>query len=133
MSNKKKSSGDIVYSTDPSFKTEEENKDIETLAPARQRLRIRLETKHRSGKAVTIVDGFIGKNEDAELLGKSCTAERPAGNLPALGEKVFLRGARQGEPGVVIRLKDGRATVLWPAPLDYIGSCPAAELVIAKE
>ncbi len=70
VSGKKKSSGGIVYSTDPSFNPEEEREDIETLPAAQQRLRIRLETKHRGGKAVTIVDGFTGRREDAELLGK---------------------------------------------------------------
>ena len=68
---------------------------------------------------------------DAELLENSCPAAKPAGNLLALGEKVFLRGARRGKPGVVIRLKDGRATVLWPPPVDFISTCPAVELVTA--
>ena len=74
MSGKKKSSGGIVYSTDPAFKPEEEQEDAETLPAAKQRLRIRLETKHRGGKAVTIVDGFTGKDEDAESLGKQLKA-----------------------------------------------------------
>jgi translation initiation factor 1 len=29
-----------------------------------------LDTKHRAGKAVTLVEGFIGKEEDLEDLGK---------------------------------------------------------------
>ena len=29
-----------------------------------------MDTKHRAGKAVTLVDGFIGKEEDLEELGK---------------------------------------------------------------
>ena len=33
-------------------------------------MRIRLETKHRAGKAVTLITGFIGKEEDLEKLGK---------------------------------------------------------------
>ena len=70
MSNKKRPSGGIVYSTDPSFKPEAENQQTETLPPGKQRLRIRLETKQRGGKAVTVVHGFTGNNEDAESLGK---------------------------------------------------------------
>ena len=60
----------FVYSTDPSFKFEEETGPIETLAPAQQKLRVWLETKHRGGKAATIVKGFVGQEEDREELGK---------------------------------------------------------------
>ena len=70
---KKKNSGSsgLVYSTDPNFKLEDEGQEQqETLAPAKQRLKIRLDTKHRGGKAVTLVEGFIGKEEDLVELGK---------------------------------------------------------------
>lgn len=60
----------FVYSTDPSFRFEEDNEHQETLAPAQQKLRVKLETKHRAGKTVTMVDGFIGTDEDREQLGK---------------------------------------------------------------
>lgn len=71
MSKKKTSSNVIVYSTDPSFRSNEEERSEEnTLAPANQLLKIRLDTKHRSGKAVTLVEGFAGKDEDLEVLGK---------------------------------------------------------------
>ncbi len=60
----------FVYSTDPNFRFEEENNDYETLEPAQQKLKIRLETKHRGGKAVTLVEGFVGSDEDREDLGK---------------------------------------------------------------
>lgn len=50
-----------------------------------------------------------------------------------LGDKVFPRGNRSGQPGVVIRIREGRATVLWPQPLDYIGTYPAVELVTAEK
>lgn len=59
----------IVYSTNPDFKTETgEEESIETLLPNHQKLRIKLETKHRAGKAVTIIGGFIGNDEDKEDL-----------------------------------------------------------------
>ena len=60
----------FVFSTDPNFSFEEEKEDVDTLPPAQQRLRVRLETKHRAGKTVTLVDGFTGKDEDREDLGK---------------------------------------------------------------
>ena len=69
----KKNKADIrgfVYSTDPNFSFEEANKTHETLAASEQKLRIRLETKHRAGKAVTLITGFLGTESDLEVLGK---------------------------------------------------------------
>ncbi len=61
----------FVFSTDPSFRFEEEDQAAaETLPVNQQKLRIRLDTKQRAGKAVTLVTGFIGKEEDLEILGK---------------------------------------------------------------
>jgi len=60
----------FVFSTDPGFKFEEEPENLETILPKQQKLRIRLDTKHRAGKAVTLIEGFIGKEEDLEDLGK---------------------------------------------------------------
>lgn len=72
MSKKNKSDKNgFVYSTDPNFRFEnEEEQSAETLAAKQQKLRIRLDTKHRGGKMVTLVEGFIGKEEDLEDLGK---------------------------------------------------------------
>ena len=64
----------FVYSTDPGFKFEPENTHEETLPPAQQKLKIRLDTKHRAGKAVTLIAGFTGKEEDLEELGKKLKA-----------------------------------------------------------
>lgn len=61
----------FIFSTDPNFRFEEEAQpETETLMPAQQILRIRLDTKQRAGKAVTLVTGFTGKNTDLEELGK---------------------------------------------------------------
>ena len=69
MSKKKPSKDGIVYSTDPSYSYQEEQpQNVQTLAPEQQKLRIRLDTKQRAGKAVTLIQGFIGKQEDLEEL-----------------------------------------------------------------
>ena len=63
--------GGLVYSTDPNFKLEEEsNEQEQTILPAQQKIRIRLDKKHRGGKAVTLIENFIGKEADKEELGK---------------------------------------------------------------
>ena len=61
----------LVYSTDPTFKLEEDNiGEQETLPAAQQKLRILLDKKQRAGKSVTLVEGFVGKDADMEALGK---------------------------------------------------------------
>lgn len=70
----KKSKADMngfVYSTNPDFSFQpEENNAAETLQPQQQKLKIKLDTKHRAGKAVTLVENFIGTDNDLEELGK---------------------------------------------------------------
>ena len=72
MSKKKKEDKyGFVYSTDPNFKFEQEQLgEQNTVSPKEQRLKIRLETKHRGGKTVTLIEGFIGKEDDLEELSK---------------------------------------------------------------
>lgn len=70
MSKKKPTRDGIVYSTDPSYSYEEEQRHMENIPAAQQKIRVRLETKHRAGKAVTLITGFAGKDEDLEDLGK---------------------------------------------------------------
>jgi translation initiation factor 1 len=61
----------FVFSTDPNFRFQEEPQEAqETLPPAQQKLRVRLDTKQRAGKAVTLITSFIGTSEDLEELGK---------------------------------------------------------------
>ena len=61
----------FVFSTDPNFRFEEEQPLAQAIvAPPQQPLKIRLETKHRGGKTVSLVLGFIGTEEDLEELGK---------------------------------------------------------------
>lgn len=74
MSKKKLPGHGIVYSTDPDFRLEEDLPAEETLPSGQQRLRIKLDTKQRAGKAVTLVEGFSGKKEDLEDLGKKLKA-----------------------------------------------------------
>lgn len=64
----------FVYSTDPDFKFEAEENNAETLPPAQQKLKVRLDTRHRGGKAVTLVEGFIGTEDDLQDLGKKLKA-----------------------------------------------------------
>jgi translation initiation factor 1 len=70
MSKKKQSLDGIVFSTDPDFRLEEEQSQAVTLPARQQKLKVRLDTKQRAGKAVTLVESFIGNKDDLEDLGK---------------------------------------------------------------
>jgi translation initiation factor 1 len=72
MSKKNKSDKNgFVYSTDPNFRFQhEEENAAETLPPQQQKLKVRLDTKQRGGKAVTLVEGFVGTDDDLQGLGK---------------------------------------------------------------
>ena len=74
MSKRKPNSSGIVYSTDPDFRMDEELPQEKTLASRQQKLRIKLDTKQRAGKAVTLVEGFIDIPADLEELGKKLKA-----------------------------------------------------------
>ena len=73
MSKKNKpDSRGFVYSTDPDFRFENDDaQEHETLPALQQKLKVRLNTKHRAGKAVTLVEGFIGTISNIEQLGKT--------------------------------------------------------------
>ena len=71
MSKKRSNSGGLVYSTDPNFKLpQEDGREEETIPPSQQKMKVRLDTKNRAGKAVTLVENFVGTNADKEDLGK---------------------------------------------------------------
>jgi translation initiation factor 1 len=64
-------SNGFVFSTNPNFNLQTgESSPSESLPPGKQRLRIILDTRHRGGKTVTAITGFVGKEEDLEILGK---------------------------------------------------------------
>ena len=96
MSKKNKpDSRGFVFSTDPNFKFEEEHQSDETLLPAQQKLKVRLDTKHRAGKAVTLVEGFIGKDQDLEDLGKKLKSFCGTGGSAKDGEIIIQGDQRE--------------------------------------
>lgn len=85
----------FVYSTDPNFHFEQESENTETLPPAQQKLKIRLETKHRAGKAVTLVEGFTGKDDDLQELGKKLKTFCGTGGSAKDGEIIIQGDQRE--------------------------------------
>jgi translation initiation factor 1 len=87
----------FVFSTDPSFRFEEEPaENFATLPPSQQKLKIRYETKNRGGKAVTLVLGFIGTDEDLQILGKKLKNYCGTGGSAKDGE-IIIQGDQRGK------------------------------------
>jgi translation initiation factor 1 len=61
----------VVYSTNPDFQYEKtDTEEPDTLPDEKQLLRISLDKRNRGGKKVTLITGFVGKEEDLQTLGK---------------------------------------------------------------
>ena len=70
MAKKIFSTSGIVFSTNPDFMQQKIDEEHVSLEPAEQALKIKLQTKHRAGKAVTLIEGFIGSDNEKENLSK---------------------------------------------------------------
>ena len=81
----------FVYSTDPNFGFEHPEENVVTLPPAQQKLKIILDTKHRGGKAVTLIENFVGQPEDIEDLGKKLKSFCGTGGSAKDGE-IIIQG-----------------------------------------
>jgi len=82
----------VVYSTNPDFKYEsEEEEQADTLPKEKQQLRVSLDKRNRKGKAVTLITGFTGTEEDLETLGKFLKVKCGVGGSAKDGE-IIVQG-----------------------------------------
>ena len=71
MAKKQQKVQNVVYSTNPNFAYEfEQSDDKQTLPPQQQRLYVSIDRKQRAGKEVTLIEGFVGAEDDLKDLGK---------------------------------------------------------------
>jgi translation initiation factor 1 len=91
MSNKNKNRSGIVYSTNPDFRPEEHLQTDETLPPAKQNLRVMIDRKQRGGKQVTVITGFIGTDDDLQILAKMLKTKCGVGGGAKDGE-ILIQG-----------------------------------------
>lgn len=81
-----------VYSTNPDFKYETENdNEQDTPENAKQLLIVFTDNKQRKGKIVTLVTGFVGKQEDLETLAKMLKTKCGVGGSVKDGE-IIIQG-----------------------------------------
>ncbi len=82
----------VVYSTNPDFNYQQAGDDeLETLPPHRQDLRVSLDKKQRKGKAVTLVTGFTGTDDDLKDLGRLLKTKCGVGGSARDGE-ILIQG-----------------------------------------
>ena len=82
----------VVYSTNPDFAYDKAGEDgPDTLPPQQQNLLVSLDRKQRKGKSVTLIRGFIGKNEDLEALAKKLKSKFGVGGTAKDGE-IIIQG-----------------------------------------
>ncbi|NML65666.1 translation initiation factor [Hymenobacter sp. RP-2-7] len=80
----------VVYSTNPDFSYQTNDAaEATTLPPQQQQqLRVQLDKKQRGGKQVTLVTGFVGRDEDLQTLGKLLKTKCGVGGSAKDGEIV---------------------------------------------
>ncbi len=82
----------VVYSTNSDFDYNySSNEEAETLPPAKQALRIKMDNAGRAGKQVTLITGFIGSTADLELLTKLLKTKCGVGGSAKDGE-ILIQG-----------------------------------------
>ena len=88
----KKKFTNVVYSTNPNFQFETEKEEIvDTLPKNQQKLYVSLDKKQRAGKEVTLIEGFIGSEDDLKDLGKTLKSKCGVGGTVKDGE-VIIQG-----------------------------------------
>lgn len=82
----------VVYSTNDDFQyQEEQNSEVETISPEDQSLKVMLDKKNRGGKQVTLLEGFIGTEDDLKDLAKMLKSKCGVGGNAKNGE-ILIQG-----------------------------------------
>ena len=78
----------LVYSTNKEFFEQQTSvkENIETPAPDKQKLIVRIDRRQRAGKQVTLVEGFKGSAEDLAALAKTLKVKCGVGGTAKDGE-----------------------------------------------
>lgn len=97
---------DIVYSTNPDYHYNQEGEGKQETPPnEKQLLRVSLDKRNRKGKAVTLVTGFTGSDEELQGLGKLLKSKCGVGGSAKEGE-ILIQGDHR-EKVLAILQKEG--------------------------
>lgn len=81
----------VVYSTNDDFNYDYDEQNEETLDPNQQNLKVMLDKKSRGGKQVTLIEGFVGTEDDLKDLGKTLKSKCGVGGSAKNGE-ILIQG-----------------------------------------
>ncbi|GHB49552.1 translation initiation factor [Mongoliitalea lutea] len=96
----------VVYSTSDDFEFNlSEDEVTETLPPNQQQLKVQLDKKARGGKQVTLITGFVGSDEDLQVLGKLLKNKFGVGGSAKDGE-ILIQGDLR-DKALDLLLKEG--------------------------
>jgi len=102
MARNKKIKGDIVYSTNQDYQYDfDEGNDTETLPNTQQKLKVWLDRKQRKGKVVTLIEGFIGNDDDLKDLAKILKTKCGVGGTAKDGEIIIQGDHREKIMGIL--------------------------------
>ncbi len=101
MAKKKKNRIGVMYSTDPDFEYDYEQDELDTLEPNQQKLRVELDRKRRKGKQVTLITGFVGKEDDLKALAKILKSKCGVGGS-AKDNEIIIQGDFRKKVGEIL-------------------------------
>ena len=85
----------MVYSTNPDFDYEHDSEfEEETLDAGDQLLYVSIDRKQRKGKEVTLVEGFVGTEDDLKDLAKTLKSKCGTGGSAKDGE-IIIQGNKK--------------------------------------
>lgn len=90
--NSRKNRDGVVYSTNSEFNYFEGLSSLQSTKPnEQQNLIVKIDKKHRGGKVVTLVQGYVGSPEDLKELAKSIKSKCGVGGSQKDGE-IIIQG-----------------------------------------
>lgn len=109
MKNERKKRINVVYSTNPDFNYQyQQEEEVETPEPQQQNLKVILDSKQRKGKTVTIVQGFLGSEDDLKELAKLLKNKCGVGGSVKDGE-IIIQGELKEKVLAILRDNNYRA------------------------
>ncbi|MGN0201610.1 MAG: translation initiation factor [Candidatus Cryptobacteroides sp.] len=96
----------VVYSTNPEYAYTQDapEEEAQTPEPSGQRLTVTIDRRNRGGKQVTLVSGFVGKQEDLAALGKLLKVKCGVGGSAKDGEITIQGDFRDRVTGILNEL-----------------------------
>jgi translation initiation factor 1 len=97
----KKKRVNVVYSTNPDFDYDDDTSQEKSIPFDEQKLYVSVDRKNRGGKSVTLVDEFIGSDDDAKELAKKLKQHCGVGGGYKNGE-IYVQGDHKSKVGLLL-------------------------------